>query len=879
MSRTDLFPLPQAPAGSRRGPRESNALRSFWCFISYRHADNKQLGRQWATWLHQAIETYDVPADLVGTVNARGETIPARIFPVFRDEEELPVDADLTASITHALEHSKYLVVVCSPRAVESTYVRQEIERFQQLGNSDRILPAIIAGEPNASRDPGKQADGISPEQECFPEPLRHREGSVEPIAADFRLDDGGEGWTSPEAYRQALSADSRLTAAQKSERAESYRKRCETMKLKIIAGILGVALGTLTKRDTAYQLALARKRARVRNVVLAVVSVLAFSAFVSLLISLKEHREIARDLAYSRLMLAQSELQQAESLIEQQRVSDSLPYLAASLRTRATGNPAAALAFSYLPRYSHLLKALDRTPGATAAQFDPKGGRVALNLTDGTARIWDLSSNQFVVRPLQPRKSDYREETTQNFQINIDPTIGRVWQSDVFDRESISLPHAASVTQVLFSPDGLHVATASDDATAGIWDIRTGKRLFTLQHDAGVSILNFRADGKQIVTASADHTARVWDALDGRTLARLNTEGAVSSISLSHDGRKIATASGSVARIWDIDTGRAVGRPLSSPAQIISADFSLDDSALVSTSADGSIITWNAQTGTKQGGFRVTTEGGLTSAAFFNRQKMVAIASNGTADLVDVLKNTAAQRIAESHQTIYLQRDFSAGAQLVSATEADLQKWNAESGHQGLKLPSPEGWSVPPRFDGDGSRIAISSGDVAQVWDTTSGHALTAPLRHQGAITSVDFSSDGLLVATSSADGTARLWQVAPASEPPAWLPDALEACSFQYLDESGTLQAYSADKFNRIRTERLASMSNDPWEVFGRWLFSDPQTRTISPWSSVTVPEYVQQLLADGTKQSLDEAASLTQGDAEVHTQIDTKRKALPQ
>jgi hypothetical protein len=91
--------------------------------------------------------------------------------------------------------------------------------------------------------------------------------------------------------------------------------------------------------------------------------------------------------------------------------------------------------------------------------------------------------------------------------------------------------------------------------------------------------------------------------------------------------------------------------------------------------------------------------------------------------------------------------------------------------------------------------------------------------------------------------------------------------------------LQAYSADKFNRIRTERLASMSNDPWEVFGRWLFSDPQTRTISPWSSVTVPEYVQQLLADGTKQSLDEAASLTQGDAEVHTQIDTKRKALPQ
>ena len=29
----------------------------YWCFISYRHADNAEPGRQWATWLHQQIET------------------------------------------------------------------------------------------------------------------------------------------------------------------------------------------------------------------------------------------------------------------------------------------------------------------------------------------------------------------------------------------------------------------------------------------------------------------------------------------------------------------------------------------------------------------------------------------------------------------------------------------------------------------------------------------------------------------------------------------------------------------------------------------------------------------------------------------------------
>ena len=92
----------------------------YWCFISYRHADNKEEGRQWATWLHHAIETYEVPGDLAGTTNGRGDTIPERIFPVFRDEEELPADADLSSPIYRALDASRFLIVICSPRAVRS---------------------------------------------------------------------------------------------------------------------------------------------------------------------------------------------------------------------------------------------------------------------------------------------------------------------------------------------------------------------------------------------------------------------------------------------------------------------------------------------------------------------------------------------------------------------------------------------------------------------------------------------------------------------------------------------------------------------------------------------------------------------------------------
>ena len=82
--------------------KDSAPEGEYWCFISYRHADNHEQDRNWASWLHQEIERFEVPADLVGTKNKRGDTIPERIYPVFRDEESLPADADLASSIETA---------------------------------------------------------------------------------------------------------------------------------------------------------------------------------------------------------------------------------------------------------------------------------------------------------------------------------------------------------------------------------------------------------------------------------------------------------------------------------------------------------------------------------------------------------------------------------------------------------------------------------------------------------------------------------------------------------------------------------------------------------------------------------------------------------
>ena len=155
----------------------------YWAFISYSHRDE-----EWAKWLHKSLETYSVPKKLIGRTTEHGQ-IPRRIFPVFRDRDELPGAADLGGKLKNALRQSRYLIVICSPKSAASQWVNEEIKTYKSLGRDDRVLCLIVDGEPYSSEQPGREAE------ECFPPAVRYRvngDGELtnekaEPIAADAR--------------------------------------------------------------------------------------------------------------------------------------------------------------------------------------------------------------------------------------------------------------------------------------------------------------------------------------------------------------------------------------------------------------------------------------------------------------------------------------------------------------------------------------------------------------------------------------------------------------------------------------------------------------------------------------------------------------------
>src|SRR5512132_2812 len=196
----------------RTGGDSQMAEFRYIAFLSYSHRD-----RQIAEWLHRELETYRVPKHMIGTATPLGP-VPARLHPIFKDREELSAAGSLNEAIRSALGSASALIVVCSPASAASPWVNEEIRNFKQLNGDARVFAVIAGGEPWASRVPGQE------EQECFPPAMRFvvaPDGTItdvpaEPIAADLRPEGDGK----------------------------------RVGKLKVVAGLIGVGLDELVRRE-----------------------------------------------------------------------------------------------------------------------------------------------------------------------------------------------------------------------------------------------------------------------------------------------------------------------------------------------------------------------------------------------------------------------------------------------------------------------------------------------------------------------------------------------------------------------------------------------------------------------------------------------------
>ena len=771
---------------------DSKAVR-YHAFISYRHADNKEDGRRWASWMHHALETFEIPADLVGTKNQRGDVIPERIFPIFRDEDELPADADLGGAITRALDRTEFLIVLCSPKSVASKYVADEIDYFKSLGNSDRVMAAIIDGEPNVSWDHGKQDLGFQVQQECFPIPLQFQyidnkrtSKRAEPIAADFRFLHEGratEGWTNPAYCQQWLGQNTSLSKQQIKATVLDYEKQLKLMLVKIVAGIIGVSLGELTQRDKAYRLEQEKRKAAKLRGWLMTITAMAVLAISAGFYALAKKEQAEQLLVEANNNIGVAYLESAKKALNEKNHLDARFLSANSL-----------LKLDPSQSFSEITTA--KSIYALSKQFTLKP---SISTKNKTGNDDDPLSHSDTVRSLA-----YSPDGTLLASASEDKTIKlrRVKTDELmFSLEG----HSAFVSDVEFSPDGKLLASASGDQTIKCWDVNTGELIVTLKgHTKAVLGIAFSSNGQTLASSSFDGTVKIWNISDGKEIKTFNQWG-VSEVVFSPDGAILAASGLEGTKLWnmaslsqheiqiedrsmfapsvafspnnqvlasvydksinlyDLSSGELLHSLAGHFAAVESISYDSKGETLISASADKTLKLWSVSTGSL-----ITTIKGHSDAV-----RAVAISplndviASGSADKTiqfwKIPKRTLQKSLKGHRSNVSNLSLLKSKNSLIASTHSSAILWHLPSGN--IITDFSEGGAYQnATFSPDSSLLAFSDESSIMLWNLRTNEEINLQ-GHTDTILGLAFSSDSKTLVSASSDKTIKAWDVATRS------------------------------------------------------------------------------------------------------------------
>jgi WD40 repeat protein len=194
---------------------------------------------------------------------------------------------------------------------------------------------------------------------------------------------------------------------------------------------------------------------------------------------------------------------------------------------------------------------------------FSPDGALLATVGADGTARVWNVSSQREVGRPL---------------------SVGRA---------------GAFTGTVAFSPDARTLATVGAGGQTRLWSVTTGQPVGRpMAAGSATTVLAFSRDGRTLATAGADGTIRLWDVATQQEIGAPLTADTqpVYAAAFSPDGSTLATAGGDgTVRLWDVATQQEIGAPLTADTQpVYAAAFSPGGGTLATAGADGFARLWD---------------------------------------------------------------------------------------------------------------------------------------------------------------------------------------------------------------------------------------------------------------------------------------------
>ncbi len=432
-----------------------------------------------------------------------------------------------------------------------------------------------------------------------------------------------------------------------------------------------------------------------------------------------------------------------------------------------------------------------------TALKFSADGTRLLSAGQDNTVRIWDVAARRLLVT-LRGHGGPVRScaflgpDSRYALSGGLDKQM-KLWDVDKY-REyrviggRVVDGHRHQILAADLSSDGRLIITASRDRTARLWDVATGQAAGRLEegHAIPPSSALFFADGKKLATASLGGNVRIWDVATGAQTLSISAPGARAAMAVSRDGRSVLTGGGEgtvMAALWDAQSGQPIRQFVGQTANVTAVAFSPDDQMVfcgdsvgrcwLFRAADGQLL-WKARRHSRE----------ISSAAFLPDGRTI----------------------------------------LTASLDNSVGRWDAATGEElsSLLLKHPDAvtsLAVSP----DGRHALTACADrVARWWNLADARIEWQLPAARQPIIAVSLLGATARAIVATADGKARLWDLAGRRELPLAGPGGASASSHTLLWTAAA--SPSGEHFLVVDGEGAFLYRTDSGEEVMR--FSDPRT-----------------------------------------------------
>ncbi|MCA9074412.1 MAG: caspase family protein [Planctomycetaceae bacterium] len=174
---------------------------------------------------------------------------------------------------------------------------------------------------------------------------------------------------------------------------------------------------------------------------------------------------------------------------------------------------------------------------------------------------------------------------------------------------------HTSVIRDVLFTPDGKQLISASDDKTIRVWDVASGQTLHVIRPSIGTGSVGMiyaaaiSPDGDTLAiggygSPEDDYGPVTLISLSRQQITRrmLGHTDAVQDLAFSSDGSRLASGSSDgTVRIWNLESGESEHTFEGHKKDVYGVVFSPDGELLATGSYDGTGAVWSVRTGERQ--------------------------------------------------------------------------------------------------------------------------------------------------------------------------------------------------------------------------------------------------------------------------------------